>query len=174
MSGRAEVLRLSPRVWSEKVPPVPFEIQEHGESPVWLAAWRGDELDAGGDQALVGGLEIIDAEKHSDAAGELPPHHVLLLGAIRAREQYAGLPALGSNNDPTLRPAIIGQRRGIFDKVEFQDIDKEPNRRVIIPNDQRDEFEVRHGSQITPDCPARTPARAFPRELSLNLRAHSR
>src|SRR5918994_639577 len=73
-TGSADVLparNLRPRVWSEKVPSVPLEIEKHGNPAVWLVTRRRDEPHTSGDHALVRSVEIVDTQEHSHAAGEL-------------------------------------------------------------------------------------------------------
>jgi len=47
------------RISSQEVPPVPFEIPEHGQAAVRFIARRRDEPHTSGDHALVHGLEVI-------------------------------------------------------------------------------------------------------------------
>jgi hypothetical protein len=145
---------LLPWVGTEEVPPVPFQIQEHGEPSVWFVSRRRNDLDAVGHQTLVGCLEIIDAEEHADASGELPAGDALLLHTIGSREQNASVCSHRSNDDPSLRPTIVGPRGRIFDEFELEDVDKEPDRRVIVPDHQRDKFEMRHGASGYPESPS--------------------
>jgi hypothetical protein len=93
---------------------VPLKIQKYCKSAVWLIARRRDEPHTGGDHAMVGRIEIVDAQEHSDAAGELPAHNACLLVAVGTREQNACLASVGTNHDPTLRATIIRQRRCVL------------------------------------------------------------
>ena len=134
-----------PRVGAEQIPSVPFEIHEHGNAPVWLVAWRRDDLDASGSKAFEGCVEVVDAEEHADAAGELLAGGALLLRTVSAGEQNAGPRAGGPDDDPTLRPAIVGLRGRVLDQLELENVDEKPDRRVVIPNDEREKLEMRHG-----------------------------
>jgi hypothetical protein len=134
----------SPWVWAQEVPTVAFEIQEHRKSSVSLIAWRRDELHASGDHALVSRLEIVDAQEHSNAAGKLAADSAYLLLAVSTREQYGCLASMGTNHYPSLGAAIIRQRRRVFHQLELQYVNEEPDRRVVVPHHQRDEFNMRH------------------------------
>ena len=123
---------------------VPLKIEKHGKSAVWLIARRRDESHTGGDHALVGRIKIVDAQEHSDPTGELLAHNARLFVAVGTREQDACLASLGTNHDPTLRPAIIGPRRCIFHQLELQNVNEEPDSGIVVPHHQRDEFKMRH------------------------------
>src|SRR5688500_11405950 len=142
--SRIQTSRLSPRVSPQQVPTVPLEIQKYRESAVWLIARRRDELHAGRDHALVGSIEIVDAQEHSDATGELLTHNACLFVAVGTRQQDACLAPSGANHNPTLWPTIIGQRRRVFHDFELQHVNEETDGCVVVPDHQRDEFEMRH------------------------------
>ena len=95
-------------MWSEQIPPVPLEIQEHRNAAVWLIARRRDKLHAGRHHPLVSGLEIVDAQEQADPSGELLAHDACLPVAVGTREQDAGLPSGGTNDHPPFRAAIVG------------------------------------------------------------------
>jgi hypothetical protein len=80
---------LSPRVSSQQIPAVPLEIQKDCKSAAWLIARRRDEPDTRSDHALAGSVEIVNAQEHSDATGELLADNASLLVAIGTREQQA-------------------------------------------------------------------------------------
>ena len=136
--------RLPPRVATQEVPAVPFEIEKHGKSAIWLIARRRHEPHAGGDHALVVTIKIVHAQEHADAIGELPAHNACLYVAIGTREQNAGLASPWTNHDPTLRATVIGQRRRIFHQLKLQDVNEETDSGVVVPHHQRDEFKMRH------------------------------
>jgi len=144
-SGHENIARsLAPRVWSEQIPAVALEIEEYRHAAVWLIArWR-DEPHAGSGHALEGRLEIIDPQEHADAPCELLSDDLGLLVAVGTREENARLASVGPDHDPSFRPAIIGQRRRVFDQFELQDIDEETASGVVVADHQRHEREVCH------------------------------
>ena len=53
--------RSARRSWSEQVPAIADDVEEHGDLSVRLLPGLGDELDAGGAHPLRGGVEVLDA-----------------------------------------------------------------------------------------------------------------
>jgi hypothetical protein len=51
--------------------------------------------------------------------------------AFCAGEKDAGLRAGRPDDDPPLRPAVVGQRRRVLDEVESQRAGEEPDRLVV-------------------------------------------
>jgi len=135
---------LSPRISSQEVPAIPLEIQKHGQSAIWLIARRRDEPHTCGNHTLISPIEIIDAQEHTDATRKLLAHNACLLFAVRTREQNACLASIWTNHNPTLRAAIIGQRRRVFHQLELQDVNEEADSRIVVPDHQSDEFKMRH------------------------------
>jgi hypothetical protein len=74
----------------------------------WHIARRRDEPYSSGNHALVSSIEVIDAQEHADATGELLAYNACLLVAVGAREQNACLARVRTNHDPTLRATIVG------------------------------------------------------------------
>jgi hypothetical protein len=66
------------------------------------------------------------------------------LVAVGTCEQNACLASNGTNHNPTLRATVIGQRRCVVHQLELQDINEETDSRVVVPDDQRDKFKMRH------------------------------
>jgi hypothetical protein len=87
-------------------------------------------------------LEIINAKEEADPAGELLANDRRLMLAIGACQQNAGAPTDGANNDPAFRATVVRQRRNVLHELEVQDIDKEIDRRFVLPHNQGDEVEV--------------------------------
>jgi hypothetical protein len=67
-----------------------------------------------GNQALIRSLEIVDAQKQTNAARELPADGAHLLLAVGTRKQDARLASDGPNDDPSLGTPVIGERRCVF------------------------------------------------------------
>jgi len=103
---------------AQQVPTIALKIKKHGHGPVGFDAWYCEEFNSCGDHASVCCREIVDVEKKSDAS-----------------------------RDPALRATIIRERRDIFDEAKLQPVDKESNRGIIVAHDQRDEFQMGHGSR---------------------------
>ena len=66
------------------------------------------------------------------SAGELLADGGGLMLAVGTCEQDAGLASLGTNDDPALRPAVVGQRRRVFDQLELQHVDEETDRGIVV------------------------------------------
>ena len=110
------------------------------------ASSRGDDTkrDARVDHSLVSAIEVVDAKEQADAPGELLADDGVLMLAVCLREQDAGLASGGPNDDPALRPPVVGQRRRVLHELELQHVDEEANRGVVVADDQRDKREMRH------------------------------
>ena len=96
--------------------------------------------------AFIGGVEVIDAEEQADAAGELVADGDRLMFTVGSGEQDAGGGAGRADGDPSLRSSVVRDRRGVFDEVEAQRVDEEPDRRVVIVDDDGHEFDVHRRS----------------------------
>ena len=127
---------------SEQVPAVAFNIQEHRHLSIWLGPWRCNEAYARGEHARVRRVEVIHPEKETDPARELIPDDRLLMLPVGAREQNPRAASPRPNDDPALRPAIVGQRRNVLHELELQDVDEEIDRRLILSNHQRDQLDL--------------------------------
>ena len=103
-----------------RVPAVPFKIEKHCKSTVLLTARRRDELYASGDHALVDSSEVVDAQEHTTRPANCRPALPMLF-AVSTREQNTCLASAGTNHDPSLWAAIIGQRRSVFHELELQE-----------------------------------------------------
>ena len=64
--------------------------------------------------------------------------------AVGAGQQEACLRVGWPDDNPPLGPAIVGERRRIVDKFESKDTSEELDRRVIVVNDDGDQFQKRH------------------------------
>jgi hypothetical protein len=85
-------------------------------------------LDAGGRHSPVGCIEVVNTEEESHATGELLPNRLCLSLAIGPGKQDACLRSNRSDDNPSLRPSVIGQRRCIFHQFKLKRIYEEPNR----------------------------------------------
>ncbi len=83
--------------------------------------------------------------------------------AVGTGQQEACLGVGGPDHNPPLGPAIVGERRRIVDKFESKDTNEELDCRVVVVNDDGDQFQKRHRSSLP--CAETCRSRAFP-ELS--------
>lgn len=70
--------------WTEEIPTVAGNIEEHSDATVGLAARGRDELDPGRQHLSVGSLEVIDAEKEADTVSYLLPDNRRLVFTVSA------------------------------------------------------------------------------------------
>lgn len=129
---------------TEQIPSVAFDIQEHRNVAVWLAARSGDEPDPGGNHSRVGGRKIVRPQEEPDPTGKLVTDDGGLPVAVCAREKDPGLASDGSNHHPALGAPVVGDRRNILDQLELEDVHEEVDGWRVFPNDQSDEHEMRH------------------------------
>ena len=142
---------------SEQVPAVAGDVDEHRHASVGLVAWLRHELDAVVEHPPPGGLEVVDSEEEADPAGVLPPDEVHLLLTVRLGEEQPGLRARRSNDDPPLRAPVVRGRRRVFDELEAEGVDEEPDGVVVVLDDQRGVLQVqgrtvrrRSGARLAP------------------------
>jgi hypothetical protein len=127
---------------TKQIPAVPFNIQEYRDLSIGFDAWCGEKLDARPDHPRVHRIEVIDAKEETDPAGKLVSNDCRLTLAIGAREQNASVTTGGTDDDPTLRAAVIRQRRNILYEIEPEDIHEEVDRWLVLAHNQGDEMEV--------------------------------
>ena len=108
----------------EEIPSVTGDVDEDGNLSVGLRSWFGHEFNASFHQPSVGLIEVIDPQKQPNPSSELRSDGYLPKVAIGLRQEQPSGPSLRSHDDPSLRPAIVGQRRVIFNKVEVEDVDE--------------------------------------------------
>src|SRR6185369_7779622 len=101
-------------------------------------------LDRCCDHSLVTSVEVVDAKKEANPARVLVSDDCSLTLAVGTSQQQARLGTRRTNHDPALRLTIGGHGRRIFHELEPQDVDKEPNRRLILTNHNRDEVKKSH------------------------------
>lgn len=63
---------------------------------------------------------------------------------LMSREQDSCSRARRLHHDPSPGPSVVGERRRVFHQFELQNIDEDTNRRVMVVNDESDEFQLRH------------------------------
>jgi hypothetical protein len=134
----------------QEIPFVAGDVEEDCDPAVGLIARFGEELDSRLDHASVCGVEVVNLEEEADAAGELVADGCALLRTVGLGEQYAGLPAPGTDNHPSLRSPIVGLRRRIFDELEVERFDEEGDGRVVVLDDDRSELQGRHRLSMPP------------------------
>ena len=123
---------------------MPSRSRNTASRPYRLVARRRDELHASRHHALIGGLEVIHAEKQPDAASELLADDGGLAVAVSACQEDTRVASAGSHDDPALRAAIVGQRRRVFHQLELQHVDEEADRGIVVLHHEGDEFKIRH------------------------------
>jgi len=89
------------------------DVEEHCEATVGRGARCGEELDARRGHPSVSSVEVVDAQKPTDAPSALvpPPRHA---GPVHQRARAAvGLSVRRTNHHPPLRSAVVRQRRRV-------------------------------------------------------------
>jgi hypothetical protein len=89
-------------------------------------------------------VKLIDTQEETDATRALSAHLGALLIAVGTRQEEADVSARWAHDDPSLRPAIIGQRRHVLDELEVQDVDEKGESGIVLIYEQRDEVDVTH------------------------------
>jgi len=135
------------RVWAKKVPTVAGDVTKNSDPPVRLIAGVGDELDSLSSHALIGGLEVVDAKKHPNAAGELLADRLLLGLTIGLREQKPRRCVGWSDNHPPLRPPVVSHGWRILEKLESERVNKEADPDVVVVDDDGYMLQVHDGLQ---------------------------
>ncbi len=92
----------------EKVPAVSLDVQKNGNPAVGLDARRRNKSDPRGEHPLERRFEIVDPKKKADSPGELLAYDLPLVVSIGACQQDARRTAGRTNDDPALRPAVVG------------------------------------------------------------------
>jgi len=123
---------------SEQVPAVPFEVKKHCNFAVSLDARPRDKTNAAIHHSLVRFVEVFDSEEKANAAGELLPDHGNLVFAIGAGKENARLGSGRPDHNPAFRTPIVCQRWCVFDQLEPEHVDEEPNSGLVVPHNQCD------------------------------------
>lgn len=87
---------------------------------------------------------MFDLQKEPNSARGLISNRRSLRLSIGLGQQDARLCVRWANDNPALRPAVVGERGRIFDQFELQGIDEEANGGVVVGDDDGDELEMRH------------------------------
>ena len=157
----------------DEVPPVACDVEEDGDLAIRLFARLPDEFDACGDQPRVGRIKVVDAQEKADAAGELFAHDGGLRLAVGARQQQSGFGVRRADHDPALRAPVVGHRSRVFGELETEDVDKKPDRGVVVMDDKRDEMKVGHDGilprPIRYDLEVSSLMRSGPREHDIDV-----
>jgi hypothetical protein len=90
--------------------------------------------------------EVVDSQEEAHAPGMLVPDDCGLAFTIRTGEEETRLRASWTHDNPALRPAVGGDGGLVFNELEPQDINEEPDRRVIVSDHERDKLE--HGQGV--------------------------
>ena len=117
---------------AEQVPSVAFDIQEHRDVVVCLAARSGNEPDSGGHHSRVGGRKIVCPQEEPDPTGELVTDDGGLPVAVCPREEDPGLAADRSNDHPPLGAPVVGDRRNILVQLELEHVHEEVDGRRVL------------------------------------------
>ena len=102
------------------------------------------ELDAGGDEALVVLVEVVDAQEKTHATGVLFADDGGLLRAICPGEHETGFGVGGTHHDPPFRTAVGGHRPRILDELEAEHVNEKTDRGVVVVNDEGNEVDMGH------------------------------
>jgi hypothetical protein len=81
------------------------------------------------------------------AASHLPANSRGLIFSICPREQHAGHRTRWPDHHPPFRTPVIRQRRRVLDQLKTQDVDEEPDRRVVLADHDSDKAKM-HGVSI--------------------------
>jgi hypothetical protein len=139
---------ISSRRRCEEVPPVPGDVEKHGDTTAPFLARLRDELHAGLAHPVVGRLEVVDAQEQPDATRELVADGPHLPLAVRAGEQERGRGAGRSHDHPALRTSVVGQGRRVLHELEAENVNEESNCLVVVVDDEGDLLDV-HAEQTT-------------------------
>lgn len=126
----------------KQIPTIALDVEENRHLSIRFNARNADESDACGDHPGMHRIEIVDAKKESNPAGELLTSDGFLTVTICACEQNAGTTARWTHDDPSLRTPVIRERRNVFDELELEHVHEELDRRIVLPNNQRNEIEA--------------------------------
>jgi hypothetical protein len=131
-----------------------------GDLAVWLVARRRDECDSGSRHPLVGGIEVVNPKKQPYSACDLIANDSLLALTVSTGEQDSSFASHGTNHDPPLAAAVIGQGRRVFHDLETEGVYEKSDGRVVVLHNKRDERKIRHEATRLPE-PAWTAALTF-------------
>ena len=87
---------------------------------------------------------MVHPEEEPDAPGSLFADRCCLLIPIRTREKNAGRGALRTNHDPSLGATIVRERRRVVDQFEPENVDEEPDRGIVLVDNDGHQFEKSH------------------------------
>ena len=109
---------------------------------VGLVARLRDELDAMVEHPTSGGVEVVDAKEQPDPTSVLVADGIELSLAVGLSEKQPRLRLRWPDDDPTLRTAVVRGRRRVLDEVETQCVNEEPDRVVVVVDNQRRVLDV--------------------------------
>jgi hypothetical protein len=112
------------------------EIGEDGHPPVRLGLGFGHEHHACGEHPGVRLVGVPDLQEETDPPGELTPDRRRLLRAVGPGEEQPGRGAGRADDDPAFGPAVVGAGRRVLDQFEAEGVDEEPDRRVVLVDQQ--------------------------------------
>ena len=141
-----------------KVPFVASDVEKYSDATVRLSARRGEESHACGCDPRERGLEVLDLEKETHPAGELPPDDEGLVSSISLREQQA-VAAPGGRTRLTAWSPVVGQGQGVFHQLEAQTVDEEADGRIVLADHDGNEAEMHDASPAEETGLARPPLR---------------
>jgi hypothetical protein len=93
-------------------------------------------MDSAVNHSLVRRIEVFDSQEEANAARELLPDHGNLAFAIGAGKENACLDSGRPHDDPAFRTPIVRLRRCVFDQLELEHVDEEPNSAFVVPHNQ--------------------------------------
>jgi len=149
-SGRLTAYTLSshvsPRVRTEQIPAVAFQIKKDSDFAVRLDARPRDKANPSIYHSLIQLIEVFDPQEQTDTSAELLSDYVNLMFAISACKDDTCLGSGWPDDDPAFRTAIIRERRCVFGQLEPEYVDEEPNSGFILPHNECHQCKIRHRS----------------------------
>jgi hypothetical protein len=82
---------------------------------------------------LVGCVEVFNPQEQASAARELLPDHGNLVFAIGASKEDACLGSARPDDNPAFLAPVVRQRWCVFDQLELEHVDEEPNSGFVVP-----------------------------------------
>ena len=123
----------------DQIPTIACDVQKHCHPPIWLAAGRANELDAGRSHPAVGLLEVIHAQEETDTTSHLASDNGRLILSIGPSEKNPRLTSGWTHDDPSLWMSIAGQSWRILHQLKSQLLDEEIDRGVIALDNESDQ-----------------------------------
>lgn len=132
---------------SKEVPAVAGDVQEDRHSAVGLGSRLAKEDYVGICHPSVRAVEVIDAKEEPDSTGCLIADGSDLAITVCPGEKKTGLSTRRTYDHPALGSSVVGERRGVLDKVEPEYAGEERDGRVVLVNDQSHQVDLHVGQR---------------------------